>query len=1412
MSRSPFPSLRTAGGLFTADLFTRVLEGPELPGREPEAYGLLPHETVREAAAREFEYLCGAWEAFARERERARQEGRAPRTRERWLLPLFRSLGFGVLQPSGGGFTIEGTQYPVSHRWEHVPIHLVGWGVELDRRTKGIAGAAHKAPQSMLQEMLNRSDDHLWGILSNGARLRLLRDSRALAGSAYVEFDLELIFSERLFPDFLLLYRLVHATRFAVPEGKTVADCLLERWRNDAVRIGERARSRMRLGVRRAIETLGTGFLRHPANDLLRRRLAGTATPEELAKLPMYDTPEKLALYGGSLDKLCKLSKEDFNRAILRTVYRLLFWFVAEDRDVLLEPAKVGDRLDRRVLTARERYAAYFSAQRLRERALRGGVDHHDDLWQAVQLIFTALGTEEGLPDLAIPGIGGLFERITELPDGTPLNPSLPDELDAPLEGMQIANHYLLEAVRHLTVVETGFHRRTVNFRELDTEELGSVYEGLLEYHPDVDTTERTFSLGEAPGNERKKSGSYYTPPSLTEALLDTTLDPVLDDVLRDADTDEAKVEALLNVTVCDPACGSGHFLVAAARRIARRIAQIRSGEDEPSPDLVRHAMREVVSRCIYGVDINEMSAELAKVQLWLESVEPGRPLAFLDANIRVGNSLLGATPALIKRGIPKAAYKPIEGDDKEVAAAVAKENEAERDRAANGIRQETLFGDEPIHESNVRIASHTQKLVSTLPARMSDLTVQRRRLREIDAQRKSAKRVADSWCAAFVQELTLKTRMNTIKDETLSWIGGDGFDERRQEIVARVDALSREYRFFHWHVEFPHVFRVSEQGDVNPLTGWSGGFTCVIGNPPWERVKIQEKEYFATRNEEIANAKNAAARKLAIEGLKDSEEEADRRLYAEFKAALRHADGTTLLLRDSGRYPLTGRGDINTYAVFAETGRTILASNGRVGMVLPTGIATDATTQFFFKDMVETNTLVSIYDFENEEKIFPDVHHSVRFCLWSASGRNAPQERIDLAFRLRQVTQIPERKFSLTPEDIKRINPNTGTCPVFDYKRNAEITVGIHRRVPVLWREASAGVEESNPWGLTFLAMFHMSNDSGLFYPDASVGETLTSMLEEGWELKDNVLFRDGKRLLPLYEAKMLHHFDDRFGTYEGQTQAQANVGILPRPTPEQKDDPDYVVIPRYWVSEDDVLERLCPPEGERGRRRAVRWERGWLLGWRDISNSSNMRTLISWVMPLAGIGHTGPLILPSVKDVSGLYANLCSFVLDFVVRQKMAGTHITYNYLTQLPVLPPSAYDRCCEWDPEEQIGSWVRSRVLELTYTSYGLEAFARDHGDNGPPFRWDEERRFWLRAELDAAYFHLYGVSRDDVDYIMETFRAFKNVTPALFASTKKAILKIYDTMSEAIANGTRYRTVLDPAPGHGPRHPARPAAE
>ena len=774
-----FVGVRIEGGLLPTELLSRLSTGKgsgEVGGLSSADYGLAHGETVREAANRVWAYLTTVWTSYRNALAELPDTDRATTlTRDRWLQIMLDQLGYGRVPVAGaGGIRVVDKSFPISHLWGQVPVHLLGERIELDRRTAGVAGAAGQAPQSLVQELLNRSDEHLWAILSNGSTLRLLRDSTSLVGSAYVEFDLEAIFDGELFSDFLLLYTLCHSSRLAVRDEELgPASCWLESWREVAFESGSRALEQLRQGVVEALETLGSGFLGHPDNAALRHRVESG-----------------------------ELALSDYNHSLLRVVYRLLFAFVAEDRGALLSPE--AD------VVARQRYHDYFSTDRLRRTSRRRRGGRHSDRWRALQLVWAGLGSTGGRPELGIAGIGGLYEV---------------GELDI-LGSASLSNESLLKAVRSLSVItekQSGF-KRVVDHRNLGAEELGSIYESLLEYVPSWDAAVRAYRLGDAAGNARKTTGSYYTPTSLIESLLDTALDPVLDE----AEKSDYPDAALLGVTVCDPACGSGHFLVGAARRIAKRVAKIRTGDPEPPPEQVRSALREVVGRCIYGVDVNPLAAELAKVSLWLEAMEPGKPLAFLDAQIKVGNALVGVTPALLDAGIPQEAFKPIEGDDRKIAAGLARRN---RDESGG---QTTFFDTEEIRFSNAALVERAQGLVGT-GLSLADVHVQQQRLKaylDSDAYRHQ-RLLADAWSAAFVWPKTADAPTAVTNGTLDRLFDGSMADDQRHE----VERLAAEYRFFHWHLEYPHIFPtdpLTAGGSTNSATGWYGGFSVVLGNPPY--------------------------------------------------------------------------------------------------------------------------------------------------------------------------------------------------------------------------------------------------------------------------------------------------------------------------------------------------------------------------------------------------------------------------------------------------------------------------------------------------------------------------------------------------------------------------------------------------
>lgn len=1166
-----FAAIRTEGGLLPPSILQRIHRlDPTLGGLNPEDYGLSGTK-IREAASQAWNALQGSWRAFQAERAQlAENEAATGMTRRKWLDQVLKALDYGSVDLAPTLRAGDRT-FAISHLYKATPMHLIGCGLDLEKRTKGATGAATASPHGIVQLFLNADDSSLWGFLSNGLRWRVLRDSVSLSRLSYVEFDLEAIFEGQLYDMFLLFWLVCHQTRVKADRPE---ECWLEKWHQAAGEEGKRALNTLRSGVEKAIEALGQGFLRHPENKAFRERIRAE-----------------------------ELDKQDYYRQLLRMVYRLLFLFVAEDRGLLLHPN--ADESAKRLFTES------YGTQRIRLLAerLRGSRRYHD-LFVQLKLIFKLLGKPEGCPELGLPALGGFLFSEDSCPD---------------LDSAELSNADLLEAIRFLAVTQEGGRRSRVDYKNLASEEMGSVYESLLELHPDLRSDGSEFKLGSASGNERKTTGSYYTPDSLIQCLLDTALEPVVADALKRAGADQKTREAaILDLKVIDPAVGSGHFLIAAAHRLAKRLAQVRSGEDEPSPEVTRHALRDVIGRCLYGIDLNPMAAELCKVALWMEALEPGKPLSFLDHHIVVGNSLLGTTPELIAKGIPDGAYDAIEGDDKEVCKLLKKQNKQERD-----VKQGDLF--DPHAFAGKDMLAAWQEIESIPDEDLEAIRKKEKTFRQAEAALAMRKLIADTWCAAFTLPKTPPVPgsnaggMGVTTATIRRLLNGQPMPEEEKSAV---QAEAQRFGFLHPHLAFPGVFA-------------KGGFDIVLGNPPWERVKLQEKEFFAERRPEIATARNKAERERMIKELLGTP------LHKEFKQAKRDAEASSAFMRKSERFPLAGRGDVNTYAVFAELNRSLLNDSGRAGIIVPSGIATDDTTKFFFADLMEQRTLASLYDFENgmreaddsedeeseddegatrqrrkprrdgeERRLFAGVHASFKFCLLTMTGAAVQSTQPQFAFFLHRVSDlsIPGKAFTLSLEDIALLNPNTKTCPVFRTQRDAEITKAIYRRVPILIRE---GDPSGNPWGVSFGTMFHMSNDSHLF-------RTREVLEEEGFELVGNCFEKDNEVLVPLYEAKMFHQFDHRFASRPLEAETEDEFADL---SAEEKQNTERLAIGRYWVPLGEVNERAHGSK-EVDKRQERERELEPHISYREITNTTNQRTTIASVLPATAKNHKCSLL----------------------------------------------------------------------------------------------------------------------------------------------------------------------------------------
>lgn len=1299
------PSLRLEGSLLLPDQLEKAALGNAAHQTEAD-YHTPKGLKVKDDYSRAFQIASAQWRHFAGQLER--DDVDAAKLTSNFAQEFLRdALGYGHLTEVDGIDAGE-RRYPITLLAGNVPVVVAPHTLNLDELDERFAvvgsGSRKKSAFQMTQEFLNASPDHLWGIVSNGKQLRLLRDAATLTRPSYLEFDLQDLLAGQRFAEFAMAWRLLHASRAGHP-GDAPEASIWEAWRSAGQQEGTRVREGLRVGVTQALLTLGSGFLQHPANETLRRDLQEG-----------------------------RLTKERYFEQLLRLVYRLIFLFTVEERGILhpYDDSKPA-------IAARRAYAEGYALARLRDASLRRRArTRFDDLWTAVCIVFRGLANGE--PRLALPALGGLFAE-SQCPA---------------LDTASLTNTSLLEAIKHLRWDSSTGTLAPVDYRNMGPEELGSVYESLLELVPEIDLPARAFGFtgltsdGSTQGNARKVSGSYYTPDSLVQELIKSALDPLI--TQRLAESPANPIDALLGITVIDPACGSGHFLLAAARRLAEQLAVLRSPEGAVKPQDYRHALREVITRCIFGVDRNPMALELCRMALWLEGFEEGRPLSFLDHHLQCGDALLGLVDLkALQFGISSAAFKPLSGDDKNVCKELTKDNKAGLKALERAFdKQQTL----PLALERAAGFEELQALEALPFETPADIVKREQAYDVIRSQSRDSKlaHAADLLLGAFLLPKTEQSAGSVPTSGTLYLeLFSESHSAQHRQQLAAARAACDEARVLHWPLAFPQVFK-------------QGGFDCVLGNPPWERIKLQEEEFFASRNRDVAEAKNKAERSQRIQWLSegmlaahlqpevsysDAQAQAEKRLYAEFLSARRTAEAASAFAHvkgdDGGRYPLTGVGDVNTYALFAETISQVTADAGRSGFIVPTGIATDDSTKAYFGDITQRGRLVSLYDFENRDGVFPSVHRSYKFCLLTLGAT----ERAEFVCFATQVADLrdPRRRFTLTPDEFRLINPNTLTFPVFRSERDAELTKKLYRAAPVLIEE---GRVDGNPWGISFMRMLDMSNDSHLFADEPGEGR------------------------LPLYEAKLMHQFDHRWATY-GDDGSSRDVTLA------EKMDPDFVVTPRYWVDESEVAQRLA----DKG------WQHRWLMGWRRNARATDERTTIATVMPASAQGDSvflwlnDPSITPELAAI--MLASLGTLPLDFAARQKVGGVNYSFYYFRQLPVLPPG---RFIDADL-----AFIVPRVLELTYTAHDLAPWARDLGYYGQPFTFDPGRRAILRAELDAYYARLYGLTRDEVRYILdpadvmgedypsETFRVLKSNETREFGEyrTGRLVLEAWDRL-------------------------------
>lgn len=1236
------------------------------------------------------------------------------------------------------------------------------WGRELNMRDKAgndLAALADPTAQVVgyLDAAAVRSNFRVvWAILTNGAWWRLFYYRAKSITSNFYQVNVAALCAQDDFASFIYFYGMFSAEAMAL-------DAHGRRWLDDYLEASSRYAQEVSGKLRDVIfgsvfESLAQGLV-------------------EARGLPVESAEDKSLMF----------------RATLVLLYRILFVLYAESRDLL----PVSDH----------RGYGQISLRRVCDKlwqALNDGVIftkvityYHD----ALKLIFKII--DSGDPQINMPRYnGGLFAHCAPR-DAT--DPSADTDAARLLADVSIGDLFMAEALKGL-VFDTSVpgEKRAYDYSSLDVQHLGTIYEGLLDFTieiarepmlavPEDGTVKwkpvRLASAAERaaaeatrqPGQvmllntrgERKSSGAYYTPQAMVEYIVQRTVVPRVEEVLRDAEAfwrnggpgahnPTAFSLRLFDISVCDPAMGSGHFLVHAVDVIAdmintwhgahpdspltafldgqrgellRAVAELGVHIDNDKLENRHLIRRMVLKQCIFGVDINPMAVELAKLSLWLHSFTVGAPLSFLDHHIKCGNSLVGAHDFSQVVAVGSKTWNDVLQAMQFMLAIdrlgdLTYAQVAESKRTYDECREKLLVALNRAHA--VTAMYFDDELAQNVYVFRGVLNAIGKRHRDLlrDAAADAA------YGASLVEEAD----------------GAVGEPQSISDALHRVLACAERFRFFHWQLEFPDIFVARDGSGFAP----DAGFDCVIGNPPWERIKLQETEFFAGRDADIAAAPTAAKRKELIERLPKT----NPVLAAAYQDALDYVSRTMNYIRACKQFPLLGKGDLNLYALMLERAMALTKPTGRTGFLTPSGIATDNTNKEFFQTIVAQRRLEEFIDFENKKVFFPDVDSRFKFAISIIGGRARQCPAARCAFFIHNMQELddPQRVFELTAEDFALLNPNTRTCPIFRTRRDAELTKAIYRRVPILINESNG--EAGNPWRIRLFTMFHMANDSALF-------KTAKELERNGfWRAADHVWQKGKEQYCTLYEAKMCWFYDHRFASCFATGSRLINKQASDSTPTEKKRDPAFTVEPRYFVPRAEIDKALA------------QYEHAFLMGWRNITCVTNERTLVPVLIPRLGAGHSLQFIHTPSENSCVLYANLCSYAVDFIVRQKMTGNNLVYFVLRQLPVLPPSAYDQPFHGADMKAL---ISERVLKLVYTANDMQGFAREMGYDGPPFVWDDDERLHLRCQLDALYFHLYGLDREEITYVMDTFPIVRDNDLAQYGTyrTRDLILQYYN---------------------------------
>lgn len=868
-------------------------------------------------------------------------------------------------------------------------------------------------------------------------------------------------------------------------------------------------------------------------------------------------------------------------------------------------------------------------------------------------------------------------------------------------------------------------------------------------------------------GGTRKGAGTFYTRPQLTLPTVRRTLEPLATD-----DGGVRPPEDLLALKVCDPAMGSGSFLVAALRVLTAAVVEAlhvhgrihpvngrttvdcallpeadrslpTDGLEERLEAVVRRA---VVEHCLYGVDKDPLAVELARVALWVETLDRDLPFTFLDHKLRCGDSLVGTWLARF-RDYPLLAFDRQSPDQKWKGVHHAADvwHQALKDKRAQALADQVemlggqvrAFGgtnDEELKAAVDRVRRLYRDL-RAVPAGRPDerARIWRDRI-QADPALARVREAFDAWCALWFWPLD---RLDAVP--LPSQLAAPGEDAR-----AVVRELRATRRFFHWELEFPDVF--TEAG---------AGFHAVVGNPPWEVQKPNSKEFFSNHDPLYrAYGKQEALRvqRALFEGRASIEEQwlayngdfKDRGNFVKHAAepfgdgkVADHGGGDVSLVRGKegarlhkawrarrARWTGTadpahpfrhqGSADLNTYKMFVEVGHALLRPGGQVGMVVPSGIYTDKGTGDLRKLLLQGCRWRWLYGFENRDQIF-DIHRSFKFCVLVAE-KGGRTEALQAAFMRHDLEDWAEAKGVLDypAERVTAFSPKSLSVLEIRSRQDLAVLTKLYENGVLLGDDGPEG------WGIKYGTEFHMTNDSKLFIA--------RDKAEAGGFRPDQYgrwVNEAGEVLLPLYEGRMIGQFDF---SEKGWVSGKGRSAVWREIPWEEKR-----IEPQFLMRREDFIESGY---GNNGCARA---------GFMDVTSATNRRTMISALIPPYPSGNKVP-ILSTAASATALVGALCSTTFDWQLRQRLGGVTLNY-FIVEETGLPK----------PQETVQA-IEAFALRLAAAGSPLLAeFRRSTGSQRSARRlWaiTPHERLRLRCMLDAIVAALYGLDRDDFAWILK----------------------------------------------------------